>query len=242
MKKTSILAVALTLGFMASLPGFAQRVEKADSVIGMVVTDAHNQRVGKVSELGVDLGAGRLAAILVDTGGYLTSNHRIVAVPPEAFVLAGENGGVYLNTDLDAFDNAPEFDMSAWTESMRPESLIDLYKRFHIEPYRGIGPVQRAGKLLGMTVRTEGNYRLGTVATIAVSLPNGQIPQVMIGSSAALGLKDLWTAVPPQAFIYNPARDDGLILGTTSEAFKNAPHFKPAGWRSAVGITFAVLQ
>jgi hypothetical protein len=233
MKMNGILWATLSATLLVTLPSGAQRLEKAEKIVGLTVTDSRNQHVGKVRELAVDMQAGRIAEVLVDTGGFLTSNHRVVAVPPELFSFADFNGELLLNADLDAFDGAPIFDMSTWADSTRSAGVIDAYKRFHVQPYRGLSHLEQAGRIIGLAVRNPRNQHLGTIETLVVSLPGGQIPDVMIGSPTFLGLKDEWTAVPPQAFLFDIGQN-ALILETTGEAFKNAPHFKASDWKEAV--------
>ncbi len=241
MKTVQVFLAVLSATFLVVPPLTAQRLEKSDKLIGMVIADSHDQRVGKVSELAVDLTAGRIAVVLVDTGGYLTSNHRIVAVPPELLSLDDLSEELFLNADLDAFDAAPALDLSVWNNSMPPASVIDVYKRFHVQPYPNPGYVQRSARIVGLPVNDPQKDRLGSIQCLIVSLPGGQIPDVMIGSSQSLGLKNQWTAVPPQAFICD-IENKSTTLETTKQAFRDAPHFKASEWRNFINSDITAVK
>jgi sporulation protein YlmC with PRC-barrel domain len=214
-------------------------LEKADALIGMVITDSHNQHAGKVSDLAIDWQAGRIAEVLVDTGGFLTTKQRIVAVPPESFVPAESDQELRMNADLDAFDNAPAFDMAAWNDLTIASSVRDVYARFHVQPYRPVGSLVRTGKILGLVIRNQQNQRLAKVESLVVDLPGGRMRVVIISSTGFLGMKDELSAVPPEAFYFDPEYD-ALVLATSKEALKNAPHFKPGDWRNAVNESMSL--
>jgi hypothetical protein len=67
-------------------------VERANKLIGKEVTGADNQRLGKIDNLIVDLGSGRILYVTVGTGGFLGVEQRRIAVPPGAFTVT-EGGG-----------------------------------------------------------------------------------------------------------------------------------------------------
>jgi sporulation protein YlmC with PRC-barrel domain len=186
--------------------------EKAGNILGMIITDSRDQRVGRVKELAIDWQAGRVAEVIVDTGGYLTSRQRI-------------------------FDNAPEFAMSMFDDATPAASVNDVYERFHIQPYSPIGPLKRAAKIEGLSFRNRAE-RLGKVDDLVVELPSGNIPEVIIASSSVSGSKAKLTAVAPEAFLFNPD-NDSLMLETTRLALNNAPHFKAGEWREAMAASQA---
>jgi len=244
MKMNRTLLVALVTTLSVTLQSVAQqsgaaafnKLEKAANIIGMVITDSQNQHVGKVNDLAIDLQAGRVAEVLVDTSGFLTSKPRIVAVPPQFFALADSSGELRMNGDMDAFNNAPEFDISTWKQSTTSSSVADVYLRFHAQPYPQMGYLERAGKIMGLTAWNEWTQRMGKVEDFVVDLPSGRIPVVLIASTGFFGIgikKGELTAVPPQAFLYDPDYNT-LLLDTTKKALRNAPHFKPGDWRTAV--------
>src|ERR1700674_4824957 len=45
--------------------------EKANKVIGMEVKNSQNEKLGKVDDLAIDLGSGRIVAAVISIGGFL---------------------------------------------------------------------------------------------------------------------------------------------------------------------------
>lgn len=240
MKTNRVLSIILAVSTFPAMLSTAQpsskvasdHLEKAETVIGMKITD-RNQTVGKVREMAIDWNNARIAEVIVDTGGFITSRQRIIALPPQTLTLSQTGGELRMNGDIDAFENAPEFDASAWNDSTSAESVMDLYNRFHIRPYDHIGALTPSGKILDLTIRNTRNERLGKLNDLVVSLPEGDISFVIVASKGMFARNNSMTAVPPQAFYFSP-EDRAIILDTTKEALKNAPHFKSDDWRNGI--------
>jgi hypothetical protein len=248
MHRTLTGLAAATLSIL--LPSIAQsadtfstyRLEEADKIVGRVLTDSHNQPVGKVYELAVDWTAGRVAEVFVDTGGYLTSHRRIVAIPPECLNVLPVGNGLQFTGAIDPFESAPEIDMSAWNGVGLGPNVIDMYKRFNLQPYGNPGRLERSGKIMGLPIQNPRNERLARVEAIIVALPGGAIPDVIISSTGGSGLKGgELTAIAPQAFVME-AKGEMLILDTTGQALHHAPHFKASEWRNAISGSIRLSQ
>lgn len=207
------------------------QIEKSDTLIGTPIFDSHDQEVGKVSDLAIDLEGGHVAEILVDTGGHLTSKRRVVAVPPAVFSISRNE--LRMSGDVDAFENAPEFRASTWNNSTSGGDIADVYQRFHVAPYRKAGPIKRASHLNGLAVRNMANEHLGKIDSLVIALPSGQIPEVILAPSGFLGRKGELAAMPPQSFLVE-ADSDTVILDSTRDAIKAAPHFKASEWRGSI--------
>ena len=205
---------------------------KANKIIGMEVTDPQEHQLGKVKDLAIDMQAGRIAEVIVGTGGFIGLDEKMIAVPPESFVFANAGKELKLN-DAAAFKIAPVFKMSQWQEATSAAKVADACQRFQVPPYDGSGPLERADKILGLTAKNPQSEHLGKVENLVVDLSAGRVVEVIIATGGFLGIKDELSAVPPQAFRFDPGRNL-LTLDTTREALKNAPHFKPADWRDSV--------
>ena len=205
---------------------------KANKIIGMEVADPQEHQLGKVKDLAIDMQAGRIAEVIVGTGGFIGVDKKMIAVPPESFVFANAGKELKLN-DAAAFKIAPVFKMSQWQEATSAAKVADACQRFQVAPYHGSGPLERADKILGLTAKNPQSEHLGKVENLVVDLSAGRVVEVIIASGGFLGIKDELSAVPPQAFRFDPGRNL-LTLDTTREALKNAPHFKPADWRDSV--------
>ena len=92
-----------------------------------------------------------------------------------------------------------------------------------------LGHVEKASKVIGMSVKNLQDEKLGKVDNLLVDLASGRIVQVIVSSGGFLGLGDELSAVPPAAFRFNTERDE-VRLDVTKDALAKAPHFKKTDW------------
>jgi hyperosmotically inducible periplasmic protein len=96
-------------------------------------------------------------------------------------------------------------------------------------PSDRLGQVQRASKLIGMTVMNRQDETLGDVENLLVDLPSGRLVAVVLSSGGFLGMGDALSAVPPTALRFSADRAS-LQLDATKESLTSAPHFKANQW------------
>lgn len=96
-------------------------------------------------------------------------------------------------------------------------------------PSERLGNVQRASKLIGMTVRNHQDETLGDVNNLLVDLPSGRLVAVVLSSGGFLGIADELSAVPPTALQFSTDRA-GLQLDATKDRLSSAPHFNANQW------------
>jgi sporulation protein YlmC with PRC-barrel domain len=93
---------------------------RTTALLDFDVFDQSNQQVGKVSDLVMDLGAEKIAYVIVDTTG--TGSGDLIAVPYGALSVgtsdsssssSAQQGAFTLTVDRDVFDGAPAFDESS---------------------------------------------------------------------------------------------------------------------------------
>jgi len=223
--------------------------EKANKVIGMEVKNSQNEKLGKVDDLAVDLSSGRIVTAVLSIGGFLGLGDTLVAVPPSALHYDAANKVFHFDADKEKLKAAPRFEYSKWDDSTQASRIGEVYAYFGEQPYFSasvntdrnkdaklgahsdsrLGYVQRASKLMGMSVKNLQEEKLGKVDNFIIDLPAGRILTVVLSSGGFLGLGDELSAVPPTALRYNEARDT-VLLDTTKDALAKAPHFKSNEW------------
>jgi hypothetical protein len=105
-------------------------------------------------------------------------------------------------------------------------------------PASRLGQIQKASKLMDMSVRNLQKEALGDVDNILLDLPSGRIVAIIISSGGFLGIGDELSAVPPSAFRFSEDRDI-LQLDASKEVLANAPHFKSNQWPDVGDPTYA---
>lgn len=209
-------------------------LERANKILGMEVTDLQDRKLGKVKDLAIDLEAGRIAEVIVGTGGFVGVDEKMIAVPPEA--LSTDYSGKQLRlADTKTFETAPFFWLTEWRQAQATSSarVADVYQRFHVPSYGKVAYLERASDIIGLTARNLQQQHLGKVETMVVDLPAGRIVDVILSTGGLLGINSELSALPPQAFMFDPNKDM-LTLDRTKESLENAPHFKADDWRYGV--------
>ncbi len=215
-----------------------KELEKVSKIIGMEVSDLQEKKLGKVKDLAIDLQAGRVAEVIVGTGGFVGMDEKMIAVPPECLTFANSGKELRL-AESEPFRTSPFFKFSHWNEATSTANVEEVYHHFQIPTYGSFGYLERTDKILGISTRNHEEKRLGKVENLVVDLNAGRVVEVILASGGFLGIKDEWSAVPPQAFHFNPAKDM-LTLDVTREMLKNAPHFKPRDWRDSVNNSMSL--
>src|ERR1700679_220394 len=80
------------------------------TVIGSNVVNAQNEDLGKIEDLVLDAGAGRIAYAGLSSGGFLGICYKYFAMPWNAFHFNLPERRAVLNVDKKVLENAPGFD------------------------------------------------------------------------------------------------------------------------------------
>lgn len=83
---------------------------KASKLTGMAVRNKQNEKIGKISEVVIDLDSGKVAYAVLSTGG------KLVAVPIQAFTVQKGEKDLLVNLDKKQLDQAPGFAKNDWPE------------------------------------------------------------------------------------------------------------------------------
>jgi sporulation protein YlmC with PRC-barrel domain len=217
----------------------------AHEIIGSVIKDSYDQKLGTVKDLAVDLSNGRVTEVIVSWGGFLGVDSKYVAVLPDSFSVDAKVGIVrILNIDKQRLDAAPAVDLSKWSEAMEQPRVEQVYQYYDVTPYflvqehpahgesailHPLGRVERAGKLTGAEVMDQQNQKIGKVEDLVVDLPQGRVVEVAINSGHYLQTPDELSAVPPQALAYDSSRDV-LTLDVTRDTLATMPRFSSRNW------------
>jgi sporulation protein YlmC with PRC-barrel domain len=88
----------------------------ADTLIGDHVHNLKNEHLGEIKEIMLDMRSGRVAYVVMSSGGVLGIGEKLFAVPWEALTLDPHNHRMTLNMDKSQIENAPGFDTNSWPD------------------------------------------------------------------------------------------------------------------------------
>jgi PRC-barrel domain len=105
------------------------------TVIGSKVVNAQHENLGKIEDLVLDAGAGRIAYAILSFGGFLGMGDKYFAIPWNAlrFNLSGKHA--VLNLDKKLLGNAPGFDKDNWPNMADSTWGTSIYKHYGYIPY-----------------------------------------------------------------------------------------------------------
>lgn len=188
---------------------------------GVEVRNPAGEKLGKVQEMAIDLEAGRVVEVVLALGGVLGIGEKLVAIPPAALTFDRE-GKLRLDTDREHLKSSEEFDDSNWAQNFVPAQVSRAYRDYGVETYfldpskpqgavhpsaERIGHVERAGKLIGFTIKNRQGETVGKVDDLAIDLAAGRVSQVIV-SGGLLGADKGLSFLPTALFRYNRDRSE----------------------------------
>ena len=99
-------------------------------VIGSKVVNAQNEDLGKIEDLVIDAGAGRIAYAVLSFGGFLGMGDKYFAIPWNAFRFNLAEKHAVLNLDKKQLENAPGFDKDNWPNMADSTWGTNIYKHY----------------------------------------------------------------------------------------------------------------
>jgi hypothetical protein len=105
------------------------------TVIGSNVVNAQNESLGKIEDLVLDAGAGRIAYAVLSFGGFLGMGDKYFAIPWNAFHFNLTEKRATLNVDKKLLENAPGFDKDNWPNMAESKWGTSIYKHYGYTPY-----------------------------------------------------------------------------------------------------------
>ena len=91
------------------------------------VVNTTGEDLGKIQDLMVDTGSGRVQYAVLDFGGFLGIGDKLFAVPLQAFTVDTQNERFVLDVTKDRLENAPGFDKSNWPSTADQAFLDNVY-------------------------------------------------------------------------------------------------------------------
>jgi hypothetical protein len=105
------------------------------TVIGSKVVNVQNEDLGKIEDLVVDAGAGRIAYAVLSFGGFLGVGDKYFAIPWSAFHFNLSEKEAVLNVDKKLLEKAPGFDKDNWPNFADSAWGNSIYKHYGYTPY-----------------------------------------------------------------------------------------------------------
>ncbi len=100
---------------------------KASDIIGMTVNNYQDEKLGKVSDLAIDVESGRIVQVILSTGGFIGIGETLTAVPPGALHHDVAQKVLHLDANKEKVKGGPAFQSANWAECCDSNHLSAVY-------------------------------------------------------------------------------------------------------------------
>ena len=100
---------------------------KASDLIGMTVNNYQDEKLGKVSDLAIDVESGRIVQVILSTGGFIGIGETLTAVPPGALHHDVAQKVLHLDANKEKVKGGPAFQSANWAECCDSNHLSAVY-------------------------------------------------------------------------------------------------------------------
>ena len=116
------------------------RVLRADRFIGADVENPQNNDLGEVEDLLVELESGRVAYVVMSTGGFMGMGDRLLLVPMHAVKpqLRNDQAMLVLNVEPNRLEDAPSFDEDRWPSTINAETDRQVHAFYNVDQQGGV--------------------------------------------------------------------------------------------------------
>jgi sporulation protein YlmC with PRC-barrel domain len=231
---------------------------KVSQLLDHEIRDSSGNKIGRVREIALDLRNGRIAEIIVGSGGFLGIEEKDTAVPPAEFVWDPQTKKLACQLDEEHLRNAPGFDLSRWADSTTPGKIREVYNRYNVAPYfvdertqtrpaseikpaiqltsaemaaptLHLGSLERTRGVIYAAVQNQRDEHVGRVENVIVDFAVSRIVVLIVSTGDYLGMGNEVSAVPAQVFHYDTDTRN-FRISADQDTLRTAPHFKPDQW------------
>jgi sporulation protein YlmC with PRC-barrel domain len=223
----SIVAVAALL----ALPGQAVdskqfgKIDSAKKLMGRVIHDSQDQKIGDLKDMVVDLESGHVLYGIVSAGGFLGIGDELTAVPPSAFTSSSEQK-LTMNVDKEKLKAAPRFTKDHDSKLGDPEFVKRIHQHFaqNMGWEGSFNNVHKASEVIGMNVKNTSDQKIGDIKDLGIDLPAGRVAFAILGAGGFVGVGEKDYVLPPNAFTLGSDKKS-LVSGIDKEKLTTAPQF-----------------
>ncbi|MGH8770702.1 MAG: PRC-barrel domain-containing protein [Burkholderiales bacterium] len=115
--------------------GPGPQVLSASTITGDEVRNPEGQDLGKIEEVMLDMGSGRISYAVLSFGGMLGMGDKLFAIPWSALELDPDNKCFVLDVDKEALKNAPGFDKDNWPSMADNNWATQIHSYYGSRPY-----------------------------------------------------------------------------------------------------------
>jgi sporulation protein YlmC with PRC-barrel domain len=113
----------------------------AKTLIGNDVYNHHNEDIGDIKEIMLEMRTGKVRYAVLSFGGFLGMGEKLFAVPWKALKLDTTNKRFVLHVEKEKLADAPGFDQDNWPDMADPIWLEEIHSYYGVDPDSEATPV-----------------------------------------------------------------------------------------------------
>ncbi|GAA0769018.1 PRC-barrel domain-containing protein [Ideonella azotifigens] len=107
----------------------------ASTITGDKILNLQEQTLGTIEEIMLDMSSGRIAYVVMASGGFLGLGEKLFALPWSALTLDADRKCFVLDASKEKFDHAPGFDKDSWPSEADREWHVQVHRYYSRPPY-----------------------------------------------------------------------------------------------------------
>lgn len=113
----------------------AARHAPLSTLYGNKVVNRDEEMLGSINDILLDVECGRIAYVLLASGGFMGIGERLFAIPWNALTLDMDRERFVLDAERSDFANAPSFDKEHWPNVLDAQWHEELHRYYRARPY-----------------------------------------------------------------------------------------------------------
>lgn len=105
------------------------------SLTGDSIQNEKDETLGSVHDIMLDCNSGKVAYVVMSSGGFLGMGNRLFAIPMTALKLDKKNECLRMDACKETFDEADGFDKDNWPDMANREWETQIHSRYNATPY-----------------------------------------------------------------------------------------------------------
>jgi len=198
---------------------------RANELIGKKVTDSQGKELGEISELVLDLQAGKVHAAVLEFGGILGMGEKNYAFPISQLRQGKDRDQFTMDIDKQKLENAegfakgewPEMDAEYWGRVGGQASAGETRPQGQAQAQKQSMVLVRASELEGKNVQDQSGQEVGEIRDVMVDLDSGELRNIVID------VKDAGQANVQANSLTKGTGDQYVLRNMTAEQLRQAP-------------------
>ena len=176
---------------------------RASDLVGLNVKNDSDDSLGKVDDIVVDLGQGKIRYAAIAFGGFLGLGDKLFAIPFDTLRAAPDQNDktyhIVLHVNKESMKKAPGFDKNHWPDFGDANFTAGIDKFYvHHTGHRSVAGTNsfKSSHIVGMRVENPQGENLGKIDSLVMDLKSGKIRYAAVSFGGFLGMGDKLFAVP----------------------------------------------